>query len=566
MQEGRHTSLRIIFEIVDVKSGTFGLVYICSLRGRAFGDASLRPLFAVKVLPDKYLGNEDLVKNFYREAETWVKLGRHENIVRADFVLEIDQRPHIFMEYVDGGSLRDWMLRGGRDLRQSLDFAIQFCDGMVYANNKDLGQGEKGIVHRDIKPENVMLTRNRILKIIDFGLVKAFGPPEIQPGKPQRSPIMGTPAYMAPEQFTTMDVDQRADIYSFGVVLYEMLTGERPFKGPEAENYAHQHTSEPPPPPTRLNSNIPKELEHIVLKCLNKEPEDRYRSFEGLRTELVETYQRLFGRRPERKKAIEGRVLPVIDRSMLKGLSLSSLGKMREAIPLLDEAIKKDPRNVLAWYSKGYALDRMGKHEEAIECFDKALEIDPRDVAAWSGKGDALGNLGRYEEAIRCFDRANELKPGNPDRWSAKGLALVGLRRYKEAVECFDRVLEIYPRNAKAWSGRAVALVLSDRLQDAVRCYDKATELNPRDATTWYDKGNALCRLGRFGEAIPCFDKALEMDPRNANAWASKGAALASLGRLEEAIRCCNRALETNPSHELAKRLRELTKRRIAGR
>jgi len=207
------------YKVKDVKRGGFGIVYLCYTRGGQ--------MFAVKSFQDKYFYREDkiadkVVEDFYREDETWVKLEKHRNIVRVHFVYGIAGKPHIFMEYVDGGNLRDWIRDRRLDLARSLDFAIQFCNGMIYANGKDLGEGKRGIVHRDIKPENIMLTKEGVLKIADFGLVKALGAPTAE------RPI-GTPEYMSPEQFETMDVDTRADIYSLGVVLYEMLSGRPPF-------------------------------------------------------------------------------------------------------------------------------------------------------------------------------------------------------------------------------------------------------------------------------------------------------------------------------------------------
>lgn len=549
------TSLQQIFDVLDVKNGTYGLVYLCTWKGYATTGVPRPPLFAVKTLKDQYRGDERIVNRFYREAETWVKLGRHEHIVRADFVLEIDQMPHIFMEYVAGDNLKAYIQKGNRDIRQALDFAIQFCDGMIYVNTKDIGHDGKGLVHRDIKPANIMLTPNQTLKITDFGLVKAFD--EGVTG------FAGTKEYASSEQFVGGYIDCRSDMYSFGVVLYELLTGTRPFPGPSFEEFAEQHRKRRPEPPTSLNRQIPKELEVLILRCLEKNPDDRYRRFEDLRVRLMDIHQRLYGARRHRTRT--NGLSSGIDRSVLLGLSLSFLGKMVEALSCLDEAIKKDPQSLLAWHYKGEALDRMKKHADAIDCFDEALKITPHHAPTWSAKADALGNMGRYDAALRCYEKTAALKPmqNNHVFWANKGLALVALQRYAEAIACFDKAIAIQPSSAKAWFGKALVLERMNRLAEAMEYYDKVLEYNPRDAASLYRKGNLLCRVGRFKEAIPCFEAALQINPRDVNVWTSLAGLLASLSRFEEALRCCDRALDIDPRHEFAHRLRRLIQAKL---
>ena len=307
------------FKVMDIRKGNFGIVYICEVdpkpwpwydmhrQSKATESAGII-CAAVKSFQDKYFDKEEVIKDFYHEAEIWVKLGYHTNIVRADIVMFIAGKPHIFLEYVDGGSLRDWInmyekrlypdaASAVRAWLNTLSFAIQFCDGMIYTNNKDLGEGKKGIVHRDIKPENIMLTKDDapILKITDFGLVKALGVPSAE--RPA-----GTPEYMSPEQFVTMDVDQCSDIYSFGVVLYEMFFGRRPFPEPENpglrwEHYRRCHCDMLPVFPTSRKSidsrflRFMQRLEQVVSKCLRKNPEDRCQSFEELENEFKEICQ-----------------------------------------------------------------------------------------------------------------------------------------------------------------------------------------------------------------------------------------------------------------------------------
>lgn len=388
------------FVVGDVKRGGFGVVYIVYHRQK-------KRTLAVKSFQERYFYRRDkiadeVVQGFNREAEVWVKLGRHENIVEAFFVLILDYRPYIFMEYVDGGNLRETLVRGRLSVPKSLFFGIQFCEGMIYANSVDLGEGRRGIIHRDIKPENLMLTRQGILKTTDFGLVKALGAGVVE------GIDAGTPTYMSPEQFETIDVDTRSDVCSFGVVLYEMLTGELPFKGRSSAEFAYQHMYEGPVPPGRINPSIPDELGKMVLKCLEKRPDDRYQSFESLRDDLAEVYESRFGDIPEVKKRIS-RVTAT--RLATKGISLTGLGKHEEAIKCYDEALQTNPRYAWPWFGKGTSLTALGRHRIALTYYDRAVEINPRNALAWYSKGVSLNKLGRIREARECLRRAAQIDP-----------------------------------------------------------------------------------------------------------------------------------------------------------
>jgi len=614
------------FEVIDVKKGGFGIVYISYHRewGRTF---------AIKSFQDKYFYGGDkiadkVVEDFYREAETWVKLERHQNIVKAELVKQIDYKPHMLLEYVDGGSLRDRIKSSLLEVFQSVDFAIQFCGGMIYANNKDLGEGKRGIVHRDVKPANIMLTKDGVLKITDFGLVKALGAPTVE------TP-MGTPEYMSPEQFHTMDVDTRSDIYSFGVVLYEMLTGRPPFSPfhieiearriPQKEEifrlidllglvptiaerlissgyrsleeiaiatpselsattglgeedakkikkrarwrFCEKHQiHEAPTPPRSLNPSIPEELEDIILKCLEKRPENRYQSFDELHEILMEIYQRLFGERPEIKERVE---ILTAEAWVDKGASLAALGKHVDAIQCYDRALEINPRRVITWRNKGLSFYDMGRFEDAIKCFEKALQINPGNAHVWNHKGVSLAELGRSEEAVQCFEKVLQINPRHAEAWSNKGLSLHETGKFEDALECFKRALQINPRSDELWNNIGVSLAKLDRFEEAIESFDRVLQINPKCSETLLNKGiyfnnvgeneGPLKKLDRALESIKYLDRALEIDPTMAKAWFHKGLQLSLLGKFDEALQCFDEALKLDPDMEIAKEGKEGT-------
>jgi len=253
-------------------------------------------LQAAKTFQDEFALDDDAVKRFINEAKTWVNLGRHPNIVRAHFVSKIEGRPYIFMDFMPGGSLGHYMAGkrdGILDIAEAVDFAMQFCAGMSHAGRKYRKMGRE-FAHRDIKPGNCLLSHDKkTLKITDFGLSKVY---EEQVGKEMEITVggavggasspdspgtdikltatgsfMGTCPYMPPEHFEDFHrTDVRGDIYSFGVMFFQMLTGRFPFIGRTPEEFYRNHKIESPPDPRRWNKKIPDDIIKIIYKCIEK--------------------------------------------------------------------------------------------------------------------------------------------------------------------------------------------------------------------------------------------------------------------------------------------------------
>ncbi len=249
------------YELVEeLGRGAMGIVY------RAH-DNELEEEVALKILPDSLLRNQEAVRRFRQEARNARRLA-HPNIVRIHDIGEELGRKYISMEFVKGTDLKQKLRRVNRKLplESTLRYMRQICEAMAYAHSI-------GIVHRDIKPANLMLDENENVKVTDFGIAKMVEQSEV--GSTMAGAIIGTPLYMSPEQVKGQTVDHRADIYSMGIVFYELVNGHPPFM---EGDLAYQHLFVEPKPLT----NVSPELAEIIMKCLAKEKEKRWQSAEEM--------------------------------------------------------------------------------------------------------------------------------------------------------------------------------------------------------------------------------------------------------------------------------------------
>ncbi len=247
-------------------------------------DTRLDRLVALKFLPQHLNASEEDKSRFVQEAKAAATMN-HPNVCS---VIDIQEQPgtagsqmFIVMEYVDGQTLRD---RKGISLKQAIDIGIQIADGLAAAH-------EKGIVHRDIKPENIMVRKDGIVQIMDFGLAKLRGVSRLT----KEGSTVGTAGYMSPEQVQGLDADHRSDIFSLGALLYELLTGQLPFKGVHETAIMYEVVNVDAAPPSSLVSEIEPELDRIVLECLQKDPEERCQSAKEVSRDL-KRYKRESGR------------------------------------------------------------------------------------------------------------------------------------------------------------------------------------------------------------------------------------------------------------------------------
>ncbi len=258
--------------LVCIGSGGMAVVY----RGL---DMLLERRVAVKVLRQRFASDPEFLERFQREARAAANLD-HTNIVTVFDVGKDTDRHYIVMEYVDGQDLKTLIRQQGRlTVAEALDIAMQISAGVGHAHRA-------GVIHRDLKPQNVLLTRDGRAKVVDFGIARALSESSLT----DSDTVWGSPIYFAPEQAAGDPPTPASDVYSIGVVMYEMLAGSPPFQADNPTALAMKHLREEPPPLTAHNPHVPPRLEWIVRKVLSKEPSARYRTAEQL-LHVLEEYQ-----------------------------------------------------------------------------------------------------------------------------------------------------------------------------------------------------------------------------------------------------------------------------------
>ena len=256
------------YEILEL-IGTGGMANVYKARCHR-----LNRLVAIKILKSDLADNADFRRRFHDESQAVAQLS-HANIVSVYDVSTNPDREYIVMELIDGITLKQYMERRGRmDWRESLHFIIQIMRGLSHAHSR-------GIIHRDIKPQNIMVLRDGSVKVADFGIACLANA-----GQTLTQEALGSVHYISPEQARGDRIDARSDIYSAGVVLYEMLTGRLPFEGDSAVSVAIQHLSSVPLAPRDIDPSIPEPLELICMKAMNSDPNKRYASADAMIEDL----------------------------------------------------------------------------------------------------------------------------------------------------------------------------------------------------------------------------------------------------------------------------------------
>lgn len=479
------------WEIKEINNtGGMAIVYIVFDH-----DPTFQEILAIKAVRHDRATPEAQAR-FHREALAWVNLDVHQNIVQARMIQEIDETPHLFLEYVSGGTLENYIVTGStqRDTKLALRFALQVCDAMVYVAGKGLR------AHRDIKPSNCLITEDLNLKLSDFGLAKVFedemanpgsAPPNANLYQTQVGAHVGTLHYKAPEQFDDpAAVDVRADLYSFGVTFYEMFKGGPPYEGIAQEIEQMHKTASVP----TLDGGFAI-FNPLLARLMAKIPLERFGDFNEARNAVADLYRNIAGEEPP--QPAQGEDLDAVQ-LLNKGSSLLNLGYNEEALRAFDRVLELRPGQYQVLTNRAAALGNLGRHKEALDILTDAIRLNPRNEKAWTNRAISYWETGRRDSAIVALRRARQLSPYNPQI------------RYNEANYALERATTLY--NSTIISGdesqRQAAFLLFNKAYEQSKL---ATQMDPYFTEAWVILALAANLLGRYAEALPAFEQATKL-------------------------------------------------------
>jgi serine/threonine protein kinase/Tfp pilus assembly protein PilF len=516
---GKTTSHYKILE--KLGSGGMGIVYKAQ-------DLKLDRFVALKFLPP-YLSTNDLEKQrFIQEAKAASAL-QHHNICTIHEIDEtLENQLFIAMDYYEGETLKKKIETKPLKIEEAIDIAIQVAEGLQKAH-------QKGIVHRDIKPANIFITKDGIVKILDFGLAKLAGQSKLT----KASSTLGTVYYMSPEQTRGGDVDHRTDIWSMGVVMYEMLTGELPFKGDYDQSIMYAIVNEKPEPPTKFRPEIPYELESIINKALTKDREQRYQQISEIDDELQDLKKKMESERLKqitlgKEKIPSIAVLPFVNMSAEPEQEYFCEGMAEELINALTQmsGLRVASRtSAFQFKEKGYNIHKVGKElnvktvlEGSVRKAGNRLRITAQLVNTedgfhlWSEKFDRdMEDIFAIQDEISLKIVENlkvKLFGGEKNKL---------LKRHTVDQEAY----QLYLKGRYFWNRRHKV-----GYQKAIENFQQAIEKDPLYPLPYIGIADCYNLLGCYGvipptEAYPlahsAIKKALEIDDTLGEAYASLG-------------------------------------------
>ena len=501
----------------EANEGGMGRVFFCQ-------DKRDKKFYALKTFRENNPAYEHILRE---EALFSLSLDPHPHIVYTRTVAQEDGRYYIVMELmapqpkdisqtVSGQTLAVRLNQGPLTLHQALKWAIQFCRGMEYLNQKGMK------AHKDIKPANLFITPSGDLKIGDFGLAgRAKG---------------GTKGYLPPEMFEDGELDVRSDIYSFGLVLYQMLNGGR--------SRAEQTVFLPDDQTFDLLDEAALEkspLGEILKKCLARRKTDRYADFTALRQALEEVY------RPE-----EVPVLPMAERTaaefFYQGMGFYKLQEYSAALTCYTRAIEKDPTLASAYSNRGMIWDILLEYAKALEDYTQALQINPEYVSAYYNRALIYQQLKQYQAALADYTRALDRDKSHIKSYYNRGLVWHALGEYKKAVDDYTCVVELAKKNANYKNlAEKAQQTISEAVQDnrlSKYLVKKATiQTESFGANYFYEQGKLQEKEGNFLACLRNYQKALFFDKHHASYYAGSARGRSGLGDLPGALADWDRAV-----------------------
>jgi serine/threonine protein kinase len=523
-------------------SGTFGDVWLAE-KELELSDEGI--LFALKFLHGQS-GADINNENIRSELNTWIKAGNHSNIVRVFDGFVHGRHLVIVSEYIEGGSLRDWLVANFKRA-PSLAAAVEMMRGILRGLSH---LHARKIIHRDLKPENILL-EDGVPKITDFGvsrMVETFS----QSGARRSTGAAGSPAYMPPEAFSDGPPLPQGDIWSAGVIFYEMLSGDWPFNGQSMYALFAEITGKDPRP---LPRDVPGELRTIVTTALSKDAGQRFQTAEKMLGALGRAWAKLQQGWDSLSETIRNEEGPEGERR--KREAEGETEQIPRHAPEEAETVE-DQSSAEVFIERGNTYYKQKDYDSAVQNYSKAIELNPRDANAYSSRGNAYYMKGDHDQAFADYNKALALDSTLPHVYINRGNIYYEEGERDQALIDFNRAIQVDSQNATAYyrRGRFYASAYYDyKNRDAgdydraMRDFNKATRLNPRYAQAYSDRGYLYYYKGNYEQAFMDYNKAIESNPKYAEAYTNRGLAYRVHHKYDQALADYNKAIELSPKN-----------------